>query len=577
MSETPLSHVPGVDVLEAALRALASRAVAPVLEREAAFLALGEGVFGLHAQMRDLAARAQVLAARRSGVELTEVVGGLEAELERLRQTAQTGDNEGVALLREAAAALEGLRRKTAPLMRLVKTLTMLGIAVKIESARMGEEGRGFAALAGDVESLARRIPEHAASITSETTAMAAELTQQTRLAEIRLAQEHTLVATVLERLAAEIVLLRTLVARIEELGTTIPRSAEAAASHMSALVALVQFHDMARQRLIHVDQALTQACTAAEALEQTAAEDVWGIVAFMVEVARLQARQVDACAKDFAQALAELAQHTQALGQEAFALAQAAAACFGGAQGSVLDAVQREMATLEHHVAQAADQEAALAAELREAQQRLAGLEQWVEGIEDIGAEIEIVALNASIRAARTGSTGRCLGVIASAIQEMSVETRGHTRALGRALEEIVAVAARLRTREHATGMVAGVQRFSELVQRMAAVAAATDAELAAMAALATKVQDLSMAIQILVQEQHAAVAEMEALVSDLEAAVAPWEVHAEALAKAHQPEALAALMHRYTMESERMVHHGAHGDAQDGLGDDDDNIELF
>lgn len=561
--------LPSLAALEAALGQVAATAPRPVTAREAAFLALGQGVFGLHAQVADLAARAADLAGRMCGAALGEVLHLLGQQLGILRQAVAAEGAGAAAVLDDTVAALEGLRAEAAPLGRLVRSLTMLGIAVKIESARMGEEGRGFAALAGDVDALARRIPEQAATITAEATAMAAELAAQAAHVRQRHRQEQELVAGVLVRLEEELAALTGLSRRSQDLGGGIQQAAEAASRHMNALVAGVQVHDMARQRLEHVAEALDEACRAAAAVE--AAEPL-GTAALVVDIASLQERQILACAEDLAQALNELAAHTAALGEQAGQMARQAASCFGGEGGSVLAAVHRELAPLIAHVRSAAAEEAAMGQALAAARERLTGLGRLVEGIESIGLEIELVALNASIRAARAGVAGRCLGVIAGAIQEMSGQAREQTGRLTATLEGILAAAKRLTSASEA-GVAAGLERFQELLARVEAMAGATAQELAALAQAAQGVEAESRRLQTLVEEQTAAVSEIRALAAAVASALAPWQDHAEALAQARRPEALAALMERYTMERERAVHDGEAA-AGDDLGD---NIELF
>lgn len=66
-----------------------------------------------------------------------------------------------------------------------------------------------------------------------------------------------------------------------------------------------------------------------------------------------------------------------------------------------------------------------------------IAEMGNFVVDIEDVGAEIKLIALNASIKAARTGEQGRALGVLAMAIQRLSSEAREQTQAVSDALRE--------------------------------------------------------------------------------------------------------------------------------------------
>jgi methyl-accepting chemotaxis protein len=65
---------------------------------------------------------------------------------------------------------------------------------------------------------------------------------------------------------------------------------------------------------------------------------------------------------------------------------------------------------------------------------------------IEEVGTEIELIALNAIVKAARTGSDGAALGVLAEYIQRLSFSAKSHTSFTSKILENISAVSLKLK-----------------------------------------------------------------------------------------------------------------------------------
>ena len=61
-----------------------------------------------------------------------------------------------------------------------------------------------------------------------------------------------------------------------------------------------------------------------------------------------------------------------------------------------------------------------------------------FVKSIETIGEEIELIAINAQIKAARTGEDGAALGILAEAIQRLSLDARSQTGAITGMLKSI-------------------------------------------------------------------------------------------------------------------------------------------
>ena len=61
-----------------------------------------------------------------------------------------------------------------------------------------------------------------------------------------------------------------------------------------------------------------------------------------------------------------------------------------------------------------------------------------FVKSIETIGEEIELIAINAQIKAARTGEVGAALGVLAEEIQRLSLDARYQTTTITGMLKSI-------------------------------------------------------------------------------------------------------------------------------------------
>jgi methyl-accepting chemotaxis protein len=68
--------------------------------------------------------------------------------------------------------------------------------------------------------------------------------------------------------------------------------------------------------------------------------------------------------------------------------------------------------------------------------------MSQFVSDIEDISMEIELIALNARVKSAHTGSEGAPLGVIAEAIQKLSVDVRIQKTEISDELQKIISKA---------------------------------------------------------------------------------------------------------------------------------------
>ncbi|MCR4321811.1 MAG: methyl-accepting chemotaxis protein [Candidatus Brocadiaceae bacterium] len=65
-------------------------------------------------------------------------------------------------------------------------------------------------------------------------------------------------------------------------------------------------------------------------------------------------------------------------------------------------------------------------------------GMEKFVKEIEEIGADIELIAFNAQVKAKRAGEEGKTLGTIAEEIQKLAVEAGNYTAVISEKLKAI-------------------------------------------------------------------------------------------------------------------------------------------
>jgi methyl-accepting chemotaxis protein len=218
-----------------------------------------------------------------------------------------------------------------------------------------------------------------------------------------------------------------------------------------------------------------------------------------------------------------------------------------------------------------------------------------FVRGIEDIGAEIELIALNARVKAAHTGDQGRTLGVIAMEIQNLSVDARNRTGKVTGILTRISSVADRLSDMaktSDVSGIVGGIEgRFETVLGNLASLDADLGRDIDHLSGLSselvTRINGLTSSIHFhdLVSDQ---LLDLEKEITGLAARFSPF---ASDLESARQPEKLREQLSRYTMDSERLVHlsvlghhEAAHAQSDvDLFGDndvelfDDNNVELF
>jgi methyl-accepting chemotaxis protein len=211
-----------------------------------------------------------------------------------------------------------------------------------------------------------------------------------------------------------------------------------------------------------------------------------------------------------------------------------------------------------------------------------------YVGDIEHIGEEIELIAMNAQIKAARTGDDGAALGVLAEAIQRLSVEAQEQT---GNVSKTLLAVTDTTEHLFHDVGEEAEtlekeidtiVNELDSVLQKLLHL---NESLIEKVLGLESEVRLFSRDIEtttssisvheLMVEGLADAIDCLDSIVGEV-ASLIPID-----LAKG-KTERLRELATRYTMHSERKVHAGftgadlfeASSNSSEGL---DDNIELF
>jgi hypothetical protein len=218
---------------------------------------------------------------------------------------------------------------------------------------------------------------------------------------------------------------------------------------------------------------------------------------------------------------------------------------------------------------------------------QTISTVSTFVRGIEDIGAEIELIALNARVKAAHTGDQGRTLGVIAMEIQNLSVDARNRTGRVAGILTRISSVADRLSDMAKSSDVseiVGGIEgHFETVLGNLAALDADLGRDIGHLSGLSselvTKINGLTSSIHFhdLVSDQ---LLDLDKEITVLAAKFSPFAADLES---ARQPEKLREQLSRYTMDSERLVHLSVlgHHETTHDQGDvdlfSDNDVELF
>ena len=560
------------------------RLVAATTEDE--FLVIGGNLQDFYQRGLGISSLASEMVGEVAGEQVTDAMTGLREMLDEMGRYVESAQQEigtSSETLREILALLDQASGPLSGFKKVNKVLRMLGISTKIESARLGQSGAGFDSLASDVGELAVQVNERAGVILKrkDELARAIELTLSGVL-DLG-ARQHDQVLGILDKTRGSLAALTAINTRCSSAVAGISQVSDEVSRNIGEVVMSMQAHDMVRQQIEHVDETLSE-LKGRLAGGACGADETACICELQTAQLRHAAGELDGAVRVIIGNLREVAGKQSGLSAETSAMAgiadQAGGSFFTDMQGdiSLVTAALLESSQVNHTLCVAMSGVADTVGEIA----------SFVGDIETIGEEIKLIALNAQIKSAYTGDEGAALGVLAEAIQRLSIDAIDHTAALSGTLQAIIGVTEGLNAgvcvetshlETEVSGMVATLSALLELLRTVNETLHRSLSRMDdAVTLLSSDIGRVTSGITV-----HCKVSQV------LEEAV---QVLAGIMAQARQLAPACAgganlqeLTGRYTMHSERKIHQSlldgpaaAHQAPppvlDDGLGD---NVELF
>lgn len=388
------------------------RMLAGATERE--FLQIGARMQGIHQQAFDLSGTAQQLVEVASGERLQSLIHRLReilsemdnylGQAQNLGETSCTTLNSVGDLLKEVGTPLFGVKR-------MCKHLYILEVSIKIESTHIGEMGSEFINLAIDIKKLSQLIKEKVNAIEELRTQLTTSINKNSAHIKNVKVQQDANAETTLGNTSKSLAELEEVKGRFFLLGSLISTISAENTENISTIVQSMQFHDIYRQQVEHVVEAIEGLLPAFAALETSDAptEDNHGqtLIGMVGDVCELQQAQLQFASSELYSAVVAIISNLQLIGSKQKQMAKDIFEQTGtlDASGtSFIGEVSSQMTALAALLGSCADSNAKAAGIMRDVTGTVGKITGFVADIEGIGRDIIQIALNARIKAASTG-----------------------------------------------------------------------------------------------------------------------------------------------------------------------------
>ncbi len=406
---------------------------------EGDFLRLGEQVqefFVLAQAMTDQGARMVDLVSGQAVSEATQRLERLVEDTKVRFKKSQAGFAESLRILASVRQEAATASRPLAGFQKMVMGLRVLGISTRMESARLQGQDEGFQFLAEEVSRLSDTIREQTEGMASQLGNLSARLDQTLGSMDGLGAGLSGDVGNLVAVIGQSLRELRQRRGHSEVAAARMSASTRQVHANVGEVVSSMQFHDITRQRLEHVQEVLS---TLVEGRPEASPAEICGLQTALLGHAM---EELERAAGTMQSSLRGIAGSVREVAREAHLLMRGEDA----QESSFLERLEANLSGVMD-----------LAGQMEQALARLRGLvESVVQTLEQVGSSlraidsisysIKFVALNAAIKSARLGRQGAALESLAQAIQDLSAEAQATTQSLAGVLSHMSQSAGSLR-----------------------------------------------------------------------------------------------------------------------------------
>lgn len=446
---SPTDTESGAEVL-AAWRNVLSPAIETLREMagttEDEFLQIGSEVQSFYQRSSDITRMSNQLVEVVSGDRVHSLTGRLQqmmADMEAYLAEARIRSSDSCVTLEQVQDLLEKLSEPLEGFQKMNKALRMLSISTKIESARLGDIGSGFVNLAMDVEKLSHQVNDKSTAILNHRQLLVTMINYNLTTVRSSEAAQDAKVASSLKSTASNLQELVSVNERCTQFGGTVSTISTGVTDNISEVVSSMQMHDMTRQQVEHIVEALERLLIDLSSSDVTGLDDNRSM-ALTVEsgdVCELQEAQLRFASTELYTAVCTIVDSLRDVAQKQSLMANETRNVAGVADSSgtsFVDVISRDMTAITAALASCASADSDMSDTMKKVADTIGEISTFVTDIEGIGSEIQLIALNAQVKAAHTGPEGAALGVLAEAIKRLSNEAVRQTDSVAATLKNI-------------------------------------------------------------------------------------------------------------------------------------------
>lgn len=354
-------------------------------------------------------------------------VNGLEGYFQSKFEHLSRSLSNILSIIEAADARLSGFKT-------IVKHLQIVGISTRIEQGRFDDGGK-FGMLSDHVEKLSVVIASKTREIFRETVLLRQAVQQS---APALLSMENVMsgrTKNIMNNINSGFSRLFETRSSSAKTAVFLNEGSREVSSNMSEVISSLQFHDITRQQIEHVIEAFEELSIESRPASGDETTEI------LRELGGLQIDQLNHARKEMASAVNTIVDRLQGITRCLSGIMQEIDGSVNAdnqEEGSFLTDLRQSFSYILSLLNQNREMGERLAEDMHRVSSLLDRISLFVTDIEEIAIDMQVVAINAQIRAAQVTGNGAALGVLATAIRNLSDTTMIQTQEMVNAIESL-------------------------------------------------------------------------------------------------------------------------------------------
>ncbi|HOJ36991.1 MAG TPA: methyl-accepting chemotaxis protein [Ignavibacteriales bacterium] len=324
--------------------------------------------------------------------------------------------------------------RKTGDLLiqfkSIVKSLKMLGIATRIESSRLTDESGGFNALADNVESLSTYIEQKSQNILEKTKHLGEIFTSSLSIISQTIKNNNETIENIKNQKLIITKEINTAISEDQRDFEELNHLYSQLKNKINQIVVHIQFQDITKQRFEHI----------IHSLQDIKSEENYTQVYKTIELQLEQLYDIQQIIEKAFNSVLEELKNIYNLIENIFKILDNFETVDDNEpdKKNIFEYIKEIVNQVNQAFSKGSEESRELSYIITNIIENINELNKFIQQIEDTGEEIELIALNARVKAARVGSNGASLGVISEEVQKLSVDARNRINIVSQILQDV-------------------------------------------------------------------------------------------------------------------------------------------